>query len=102
MAGGYNRTLNSSGNPLSGRQAWSGTGTSGTNGLFITTTVNLPVSAGGHAIVLRWRSGFDDNTSPAGAGWRIDNVLLALTRPVCSVTCSAPSDLIFKDGLQTP
>src|SRR5207248_2369722 len=53
VSGGYNRTLSSSySNPLGGRQAWSGNSSG-----FITTTVNLPPSAAGQTIQLRWRCG---------------------------------------------
>ncbi len=51
--GGYNTTLSSDyGNPLAGRQAWSG------NSLeFVTAIVNLPAAAAGQSIQLRWRCG---------------------------------------------
>lgn len=96
VAGGYNGTISTAyGNPLAGRAAWTGNSSG-----FATTTVNLPASVAGHNVALRWRAGFDSSVSPAGAGWRIDNVVLTSSRPVCAVTCAAPSDLIFKDGLQ--
>jgi uncharacterized repeat protein (TIGR01451 family) len=51
--GGYNTALSSDfGNPLAGRQAWSG------NSLgFVTTIVNLPAAAAGENVQLRWRCG---------------------------------------------
>jgi hypothetical protein len=53
VSGGYNTTLSSDyGNPLAGRQAWSGN-----SGGFLTTTVNLPVAAAGQTVQLRWRCG---------------------------------------------
>ena len=65
-SGGYNGTINACcGNPLAGRQAWTGN-----SGGFITTTVNLPYSS--LPIILRWRMGSDSSVS--GKGWRIDNV----------------------------
>ncbi len=68
VTGGYNRTISSSfGNPLAGRQAWSGN-----SGGFITTTVSLPPSASGQTIQLRWRCGTD--SSIGGSGWRVDTV----------------------------
>ena len=53
VSGGYNATLSGDyGNPLAGRQAWSG------NSLgFFTTTVNLPAAAAGENVRLRWRCG---------------------------------------------
>jgi hypothetical protein len=70
LLGGYNGTINSCcGNPLAGRQAW--TGNSG--GFIDTTVVSLP---GGCIVqlVLRWRMGSDSSVS--GEGWRIDNVAI--------------------------
>lgn len=68
--GGYNGTINSCcGNPLSGRQAW--TGNSG--GFIETTVVNLPDGCP-LGFTLRWRMGSDSGV--AGEGWRIDNVVI--------------------------
>jgi hypothetical protein len=66
--GGYNGVIsNCCGNPLAGRQAWTGN-----SGGFITTIVNVPVALNG--VVLRWRMGSD--ISGAGEGWRIDSVII--------------------------
>ncbi len=52
-SGGYNTALSSGySNPLAGRQAWSGNSSG-----FITTVVNLPASAAGQNVQLRWRCG---------------------------------------------
>ena len=68
VLGGYNGTINSCcGNPLAGRQAW--TGNSG--GFIDTTVVDLPDGCVVD-IILRWRMGSDSSIS--GEGWRIDNV----------------------------
>jgi len=68
VTGGYNSTISSyEGNPLAGRQAWSGT-----NSGFITTIVNLPAAAAGQTIQLQWRCGTD--RSYGGQGWYIDTV----------------------------
>jgi hypothetical protein len=70
VTGGYNGTISSCcGNPLAGRQAWSGN-----SGGFIETTVSLP---GCSAFILRWRMGSERSVS--GEGWRIDTV--AITQP---------------------
>ena len=51
VGGGYNTTLSGDySNPLAGRQAWSGS-----SGAFATTIVNLPATAAGQNIQLRWR-----------------------------------------------
>jgi hypothetical protein len=79
-AGGYNRTLSTSfSNPLGGRQAWSGS-----SGGYVTTTVNLPPSASGQTIQLRWRLGSDD--SFGATGWYVDSINLD-----AGYTCCVPS-----------
>src|ERR1039457_6849019 len=51
VSGGYNTTLcGDFSNPLAGRQAWSGN-----SGAFATTGVNLPATAAGQNVQLRWR-----------------------------------------------
>ncbi|HTS16317.1 MAG TPA: DNA/RNA non-specific endonuclease [Verrucomicrobiae bacterium] len=50
VSGGYNRVLSGSyANPLAGRAAWSGSSLS-----YTTTVVNLPASASGQNVQLRW------------------------------------------------
>lgn len=71
VSGGYNKTISASfGNPLGGRQGWSGN-----SGGFTNTVVNLPASASGQAIQLRWRFGCDQST--ASTGWYIDTVSIS-------------------------
>jgi hypothetical protein len=68
-AGGYNGTISGCcGNPLAGRQAWTGD-----SGGFITTTVEMPPTA--PVVLLRWRMGSD--ISGSGQGWRVDSVLIS-------------------------
>jgi Trypsin len=70
VSGGYNQVISSAyGNPLGGRAAWSGSSAG-----FITTTVNLPASASGQNIQLRWRCGTDSSVS--AAGWYVDTITL--------------------------
>lgn len=72
---GYDHTVNSGfGNPLAGRQAWSGTSPG-----FVTTLVNLPLSAQSQTIQLRWRCGTDN--SNGRTGWRIDSI--GISGPSC-------------------
>lgn len=82
--GGYNRTISANfSNPIGGRQAWS----ANSNG-YITTTANLPPSAAGQSIRLRWRMGSD--TIVAGAGWRIDSIsIIDGFSCCCVITCPA-------------
>ncbi len=72
VSGGYNRTISTetnSDNPFTGRQVWGGN-----SGGFITTLVNLPASAAGQTIQLRWSFGLDTGNFYGGAGWYIDSV----------------------------
>jgi hypothetical protein len=77
VTGGYVRAISSTfGNPLGGRQSWSGlSGGTTTAPGYITTTVNLPASANGQSVQFRWRCGVDDSFIASGlAGWWIDNI----------------------------
>ena len=87
-AGGYNTILNSSGNPLAGREAWSGS----TSNAYVTTTVNLPASVIGKVVVFRWRRG--TNASVSGTGVYIDNISLT----GCSISVCAENF----DGITAP
>jgi hypothetical protein len=82
-SGGYTRTISSSyGNPFSGRQAWSGSSAG-----WIATQVNLPVSAAGQNIQLRWPCGTDN--SIRSTGWYIDTI--SISDAVCCVSITMPS-----------
>ena len=68
VANGYSQTISTFySNPLAGRQAWSGN-----SGGFITTTVNLPASAAGQSVQLRWRFGSDISVNVTG--WYVDSI----------------------------
>jgi hypothetical protein len=67
-ASGYDHSIDTGfGNPLAGRQAWSGTSPG-----FVTTIVNLPASAQNQSVQFRWRCGTDNSNGKTG--WRIDSV----------------------------
>jgi uncharacterized repeat protein (TIGR01451 family) len=67
---GYDRTISTrNGNPLAGRDAWSGN-----SGGYLTTIVSLPGTAAGKSCRLRWRLGTDSITG--AAGWRVDDIQL--------------------------
>lgn len=70
--------------PLAGRQAWCGPAGEG----YSTTTVQLPASASGRAIQLRWRlrPGGD---SAEGSAWRIDSVSVSGVERCGSGVCGA-------------
>ena len=75
VEGGYNVTIYHSGaNPLASRSGWGGN----SNG-YVTTTVDLPDSALGQSVELRWRFGADQ--SFAQVGWSIDSIRLTDTSP---------------------
>jgi hypothetical protein len=80
VSGAYNGTIsNCCGNPLAGRQAWTGN----SNG-FMTTTLDVSVTWG-PSMILRWRMGSDSSVS--GQGWRVDNIVVTQChKPVPSVT----------------
>jgi hypothetical protein len=68
VSGGYNYNVSASfGNPLAGRQAWSGS-----SGGFVTTTVNLPGTVAGQNVQFRWRIGSDSGN--ASVGWYVDTI----------------------------
>jgi hypothetical protein len=84
--GGYNGVISVNfGSPIAGRNAWTGNSAG-----YITTTVNLPASANGQSIVLRWRRGSDSSVS--GQGWRIDTIDITGSNcgaNPCVLTCPA-------------
>ncbi len=62
VTGGYNATISVNFmSPIAGRMAWSGN-----SGGFITTTVNLPASANGQSIQLKWRMASDSSIAATG------------------------------------
>ena len=72
---GYNGTLGAgTNNPLANRNAWNGL-----SGGYITSKVQLPATAAGQNVQLRWRFGSDDNTTGTGAnpGWNVDGIQVA-------------------------
>lgn len=88
VTGGYTGTLASgSGNPIGGRQAWSGASTT-----FTATQVTLPSAANGQNVQLRWLMGSDVGTG--GPGFRLDDVVIsgAVECSVCVATNKAPFD----------
>ena len=86
ISNGYVRAISSNrGNPLGGRQAWTGN-----SGGFRTTIVALPASAAGHIVRLKWRCGTDNSTS--STGWYIDTLAVTDSSYVCCGT-SSPADV---------
>jgi hypothetical protein len=68
VTGGYNGTISTGfSSPIAGRQAWTGSSAG-----YITTTVNLPASASGQNVRLKWRMASD--SSVAGVGVRVDTI----------------------------
>jgi uncharacterized repeat protein (TIGR01451 family) len=86
VTNGYNDTLaTGSGNPIGGRSAWSGY-----LGGFVTTIVNLPASAAGQTVRLRWLFGTSSYYGGSG-GWNIDTVSVADGIDCC---VPVPNDLV--------
>jgi hypothetical protein len=77
---GYNAVLNDF-NPLGLRPAWSGN-----SGGWLPVIVNLPSSAAGQNVQLRWH--FAGSRGMANGGWFVDSVLV--TDPICLPPVSNP------------
>jgi len=88
LQGGYASTLNSSSNPLGGRQAWSGAGTTWSE-----VIVDLTDFAG-EMVLLRWRLGCDGSVSDVG--WWVDDVTV-----LQGSDCAGGGGLPFADGFET-
>jgi Carboxypeptidase regulatory-like domain len=87
VTGGYNKTItNQFASPIAGRNAWSGlSGGTITTPAYITTTVNLPASANGQMVKLRWLVASDNNGVALGdQGARIDSII----GTVCGTTAA--------------
>ena len=101
--GGYVEALTESGDPyrclgpLVNDDAWSGASDG-----FMTTLVNLPSSAEGQTIQLRWACGTDcENEDLAGTGgWWIDNIAIIQTNWSCAtnVATAVPAILSPTNG----
>src|ERR1051325_8104735 len=80
VMGGYSDTISTDfGSPIGGRLAWSGN-----SGGYITTKLNLPVTAIGQNIKLRFRMASDDSVS--ATGWRIDSIIITVAGACSSAT----------------
>jgi len=83
LLGGYERTVNSSGNPLSGLPGWCGPNPSP----YQQAIANLTPYAG-QTVQFRWRIGTDGSVSRPG--WDVDAVVVQ--------SCSSAG--IFSDGFE--
>ncbi len=82
-AGGYNGTISAvDGSPIAGRSAWTGVSAG-----FGTAAVDLPASAAGQSVVLRWRAATDNIFGQAG--YWIDSI--EATEQAGTYTCSGAS-----------
>jgi hypothetical protein len=92
VTGGYTHIISAAfGSPIAGRLAWSGLSAGTTDApAYITTTVNLPATANGQNIQLKWRAATDTSGIAAGVpGVRIDNIVVA--PPGCDVPTPSPT-----------
>ena len=99
---GYNSTISTATSgtpplpsPLAGRQAWSGL----TNG-YVTTRVNLPATAAGKMVKLRWRLG-SDNTI-ASPGWRVDTISITEIVAPCAFNLLSAGSEITAESFSPP
>ena len=84
VTGGYNGTISVNFmSPIAGRMAWTGNSAG-----YITTTVNLPASANGQNIQLKWRMATDN--SVAATGVRIDTIT--------GIPCPCTSGEVWDNG----
>ncbi len=93
IRGGYDGTIDSCcSNPLAGRQGWSGR--SGVNQVseFIDTKANLPATAAGNSVRLRWRVGTDIGAFREGQ--YIDDLIIT-DGYACSCKASQPRTAPF-------
>jgi len=86
---GYNGFLNDNDNPIDLRSAWTGN-----SGGYVTTVAQLPTSAAGKNVRLRWRFGTDNNTGVEG--WFVDDVAVS-AQSQCSFV-SGPNKRSDFDG----
>jgi photosystem II stability/assembly factor-like uncharacterized protein len=84
---GYNATMFATSGPLGGRRAWSGD-----SGGWLITQVNLPPTAAGQNIQLRWR--FTSDASVGRDGWFIDDLSINQYQCVPPV----PNPVIVRPG----
>ena len=90
-SGGYNGSISTAfSSPIAGRQAWTGS-----SGGFIDTVANLPASANGQNVQLRWRMATD--SSVASTGVNVDDVQV-LAGTICAAVPSAVKSRADFDG----
>src|SRR5262249_2894554 len=102
VSGEYSGILGT-GSPLSGRAAWTGL-SAGTPAApaYINTVVNLPATANGHSIRLRFRVVADSNTvAPGVPGVRIDTITLT-TGSQCGAATPTPTPTPTPTATPTP
>ena len=93
-AGGYNGSISTTSNPLGIRSAWINN-----SGGWKTVIVNLPSSAAGQNIQLRWICGTDSGNSGTGAvGWYVDS--LSVTDSVLNCS-SVLADLAVSQSISS-
>ncbi len=95
VVGGYNSVIDTGySNPLAGRAGWSGN-----SGGFVSTLINLPASASGQVIQLRWLCGTDD--SNGGIGWTIDSISISNRACLCCGSTSNISPVLPAQSART-
>jgi len=93
VTGGYSGSITTtSDNPIGGRAAWVGS-----SGGWKSVTVNLPPSAAGQTIQLRWNCATDTgNAGGSAVGWYVDTISITNSTPEC---LSVFADLAISQSL---
>ena len=99
VSGGYTGTMAlGTLNPLTGRSGWTGlSGGTTAAPAYINTVVNLPASAVGQNMQLKWRMGSDELVAASGTqpGQRVDNIVVTDTSYVCTVPCGSANVVVL-------
>ncbi len=91
VSGDYNTTMTAT-SPFGARRAWSGSSTT-----FVDAVVNLPASANGQTVNLRWRTLTDTSQTATGVpGHRLDDVVLTGGNLLSGYQCSVGPGAVFK------
>jgi hypothetical protein len=86
VEGGYSAVTNlsSATNPLNGRAAWTGVSSNNVPPQFMSTIINLPVSAVNQTVQFRWRQALDATPGLSYGGWWIDSIRIENAVPAAN------------------
>jgi hypothetical protein len=86
VEGGYSTVsnLSSATNPLSGRNAWTGSSSNNVPPQFTNTIVNLPAASINQPVQFRWRHAFDATPGLNYGGWWLDSIRVENAAPAAN------------------